>query len=640
MGGGCGCSQQQSFSFLPNATAMNLRHIEDNSAQRTRLSDAIGRQLKQIFAEAGNVVPEELVEYIVVLLVHGKAKNEVAQTLVDFLHDRAQPFAEWLFEYVQEHWEELVPVPVNKGVEKSKSKRTWDGMCDMSQEKVDKQGEKKEEGCRLKSAISIPEGGLELEERKPSQGPAKRSRRFSPVAWEEPHIGGEESRGGSYRRRSGTDVRFKERDAGDWEDKQYNKSAHGQEANRRIFANALGAVSAQFEPSRPRVLMRDWGDEASGGKAKEEQKSTRGRSVFDRLGKSNMVVEDCLRNDAGMRKGKQSVFERLESGSNVMNMEVRMDLQTRETKDNKEPAATSSTITFTVNHSTQGQSIREPQEQNLMTGQVGVPTHGGPKPATLLKEPGVEKQSEVQSLRDKVARMESEVEELRAKSQSTVSKAEISAFSARQETDRRSVCVQNVHFMANPEVVGAHFSVCGGVRGVVFPTGPFSTPKGYCFVEFASPDCVEKAMELGGTLLMGRMIKVIRKITPPPGAVQQAPSPGFGIPGGFPGRGFKAMRPPFGRLPWGARGGRYALGRASHKIVRSGSETIQEATSTAAQPSLDSNTVVDIVPEDVTTPGKDIQIGDISIKDDDFDFEIDTGAQDDDIRAVIDGGAS
>lgn len=621
---------------------MNLRHIEDNSAQRQRLSEAIGRQLKQIFSDAGNVVPEELVEYIVVLLVHGKAKNEVAQTLVDFLHDGAQPFSEWLFEYVQEHWEDLAPVPVSKGVEKSKSKRTWDGMCDMSQEQSEEEGVKREEGCRLKSAISIPEEGLDFGEKKSGQGPAKRSRRYEPVEWEEGEGGGDGDKGRGYRRRSGMEGRLKERErsGGDWEDKQHSKGAHGHEANRRIFANALGAVSAQFGPARPRGSIRDWSNEAGNVKVKEEQKSSRGRSVFDRLGKSNAAVEDSLRNDAGLRKGKQSVFERLESGSNVMNMEVRMDLQTRETKDNKEPAATSSTITFTVNHSTQGQSRREPQEQNVMTGQLDVPSHAGSKPVPLLKEPNEAKQWEVQNLRDKVARMKSEVEELRAKSQSTVSKAEVAAFGARQETDRRSVCVQNVHFMANNEVVGAHFSVCGGVRDVVFPTGPFGAPKGYCFVEFMGPECVEKALELGGTLLMGRMIKVIRKITPPPGALQQAPPAGFGFPGGYPGRGFKFMRPTYGRLPWGARGGRYAQGRASHKIVRSGSESIQEATSAVVQPSLDSNTMVDIVPEDVVAPIEEIQMGDIAIKDDDFDFEIDTGAQDDDIRVVLDGEAS
>ncbi|GMH34281.1 hypothetical protein BSKO_02115 [Bryopsis sp. KO-2023] len=560
---------------------MNLRHIEDNPEQRKRLANVIGTQLKKIFSEAGNIVPDELVEYIVVLLAHGKPRDEVALTLVDFLHDGAQPFAEWLFKYIDTHGDEYAPK--SREAEKSKTKRSWQVCQDLPDEQVEPIAHARQDG-RLRSAISIPEQTPETA----SQGPAKRSRRHSPVSWENEHGGNRNlrktSRGSV---RTGSDDRSRGRErGGDGRD-------HKQGAHKRLFANAMGAVSAQiggpswnWNSGREHDEGFEGGRYPEGGLRREPERppprdnpGPRSRSVFDRLGRgASSPRGEFMGGSSGdePRKDKLSVFERLEGRRSGMDhMEAWVDVQNNEPRPHLEPIPPHPSTHMMDHHSPQEleRVERVPDmpnpSKNLQRNAPHVPPH---LDSNFVKSECVkdntEKMSEIQRLRERVVKMQSNLESLRARTKVMASREDI----AKQDVDNRSVCVQNVHFMANKEVVAAHFSACGRILEAVFPLGPFGSPKGYCFVEFERKDSVEKAIQLSGTLLMGRMIKVIRKMTVLPPPPTQAPHPGF-THGMYPGRGFKHVRPPYGRGgTWPARGGRWGRGRGSLKLVRATSD--------------------------------------------------------------------
>lgn len=105
------------------------------------------------------------------------------------------------------------------------------------------------------------------------------------------------------------------------------------------------------------------------------------------------------------------------------------------------------------------------------------------------------------------------------------------------EMDRHGVVVQNVHFAATPEVLAAHFGVCGDIERVTIATDPSGRPKGYAYVDFSAEDAVPKAFQLNNSCMLGRTIRVVPKAK----ALPAAP----GLPHGLP----AALVPPAGPRP-------------------------------------------------------------------------------------------
>ncbi|GIL47475.1 hypothetical protein Vafri_4296 [Volvox africanus] len=173
---------------------------------------------------------------------------------------------------------------------------------------------------------------------------------------------------------------------------------------------------------------------------------------------------------------------------------------------------------------------------------------------------------------------------------------------AKLDADLRSVVVENVHFLANPEVLAAHFSVAGPVKNVTIVHDKISgRPTGMAVVEMATEQGTQAAAGLSGSLLMDLPIIVtLKAVLMLQGINLPAPRPPVGagpahVPGGRlnpaaapfvpalaaltpagvgPGRGSAGVvRPPSGAAggwqPWpklGA-GGR---GRGSNVWVRDG----------------------------------------------------------------------
>ncbi|GLI58906.1 hypothetical protein VaNZ11_000688, partial [Volvox africanus] len=83
---------------------------------------------------------------------------------------------------------------------------------------------------------------------------------------------------------------------------------------------------------------------------------------------------------------------------------------------------------------------------------------------------------------------------------------------AKLDADLRSVVVQNVHFLANSEVLAAHFSVAGPVKNVAIVHDKVTgRPTGMAVVEMATEQGTQAAAALSGSLLMDLPIIVTLK---------------------------------------------------------------------------------------------------------------------------------
>lgn len=127
------------------------------------------------------------------------------------------------------------------------------------------------------------------------------------------------------------------------------------------------------------------------------------------------------------------------------------------------------------------------------------------------------------------------------------------AGSADAEADKRSVVVYNVHFSATPEIVAAHFGICGTIQRLTLLTDRATgQPKGIAYIEFVQQaPSVLKALTLTGSHLLGRPIKVVEKQST--AAAQQRPP-------------FQA-RPPWAGPAAGGGGGGPPGGASAHSRV-------------------------------------------------------------------------
>ncbi|ERE79470.1 embryonic polyadenylate-binding protein 2 [Cricetulus griseus] len=86
------------------------------------------------------------------------------------------------------------------------------------------------------------------------------------------------------------------------------------------------------------------------------------------------------------------------------------------------------------------------------------------------------------------------------------------------EADHRSVYVGNVDYGGSAAELRAYFSPCGEIHRVTILCDKFSGhPKGYAYIEFASQNSVQAAVELDESTFRGRVIKVLPKRTNFPG---------------------------------------------------------------------------------------------------------------------------
>eukprot|EP00897_Mesotaenium_endlicherianum_P002748 jgi/Mesen1/2500/ME000159S01620 len=83
---------------------------------------------------------------------------------------------------------------------------------------------------------------------------------------------------------------------------------------------------------------------------------------------------------------------------------------------------------------------------------------------------------------------------------------------SQEESDARSVFVNNVHFAATVGGLTAHFGGCGTILRVTILSDPVTMgPRGCAYIEFADVAAVDKAVALSEVAFMSRLLKVARK---------------------------------------------------------------------------------------------------------------------------------
>eukprot|EP01147_Barroeca_monosierra_P005933 gene5933-9095_t len=99
---------------------------------------------------------------------------------------------------------------------------------------------------------------------------------------------------------------------------------------------------------------------------------------------------------------------------------------------------------------------------------------------------------------------------------------------SREESDHRSIFVQNVDYSTNEMDLQVFFKDCGPVRRVTIGRGPNGKPKGYAYVEFTDATAVETAKSLSNQILKGRAVVISNKRTNIPGLRKRGRSRGRG----------------------------------------------------------------------------------------------------------------
>ncbi|XP_019186648.1 PREDICTED: uncharacterized protein LOC109181344 isoform X2 [Ipomoea nil] len=155
-----------------------------------------------------------------------------------------------------------------------------------------------------------------------------------------------------------------------------------------------------------------------------------------------------------------------------------------------------------------------------------------------------------------------------------------------EDSDSRTIFVNNVHFAATKDSLSRHFNKFGEVLKVVILTDAATgQPKGSAYVEFMRKESAEHALSLDGTSFMSRILKVVRKGSAPPEATPTISWPRIvrGVP-------FAASR--FGRSPF-PRGMPNAY-RARGLTIKPGARSLQwkrDAQSSPSQASASNNAV-------------------------------------------------
>ena len=136
-----------------------------------------------------------------------------------------------------------------------------------------------------------------------------------------------------------------------------------------------------------------------------------------------------------------------------------------------------------------------------------------PRDACLTVPPCA--QQELEAMKTRVKEMEDEAEQLRKIQEQVEEKggSEAPEAAAADETDSRSICVQQVDYSATPEELQEFFAGCGTVNRVTILCGPGGQPKGYAYIEFAEVEAVDAAVALHESDFKGRTLKISAKRT-------------------------------------------------------------------------------------------------------------------------------
>jgi len=99
----------------------------------------------------------------------------------------------------------------------------------------------------------------------------------------------------------------------------------------------------------------------------------------------------------------------------------------------------------------------------------------------------------------------------------------------KEEVDSRSIYIGNVDYTCTPEDLQTHFKDCGIINRVTILCDKFTNqPKGFAYIEFASAGAIANALELDGSMLHNRQLKVSSKRTNVPGiSTTNRPPRGF-----------------------------------------------------------------------------------------------------------------
>eukprot|EP01100_Stratorugosa_tubuloviscum_P001809 TRINITY_DN140_c1_g2_i1.p1 TRINITY_DN140_c1_g2~~TRINITY_DN140_c1_g2_i1.p1 ORF type:complete len:178 (+),score=75.25 TRINITY_DN140_c1_g2_i1:46-579(+) len=83
-----------------------------------------------------------------------------------------------------------------------------------------------------------------------------------------------------------------------------------------------------------------------------------------------------------------------------------------------------------------------------------------------------------------------------------------------QEVDKRSIFVGNVDWSATTQELKNHFAGCGAINRVTILCDKMTgRPKGFAYVEFVDESSVSNGITLQGSILRGRLLKVMPKRT-------------------------------------------------------------------------------------------------------------------------------
>ena len=113
-------------------------------------------------------------------------------------------------------------------------------------------------------------------------------------------------------------------------------------------------------------------------------------------------------------------------------------------------------------------------------------------------------------MKTRVKEMEDEAEQLRKIQEQVEEKTGSEA--AADETDSRSICVQQVDYSATPEELQEFFAGCGTVNRVTILCGKGGQPKGFAYIEL-EVEAVDAAVALTESDFKGRTLKISAKRT-------------------------------------------------------------------------------------------------------------------------------
>mmetsp|Transcript_32604 Transcript_32604/g.77343 ORF Transcript_32604/g.77343 Transcript_32604/m.77343 type:complete len:532 (+) Transcript_32604:197-1792(+) len=494
---------------------MAIPPIDPKSKQGQALQQAVEHELRTSIDK--EVPYEVLSQYIVVMLSHGNSRDTVAENLFAFLgRGSARRFVHWLFDHVEKNQSLYAAENLLSEANKSEQSKEHEATYESSQ-------------LRLRSFVHI-EAAEASRELSPGRQvhPAAPSRRG---LWAKPWFN-HDDRGASPehspQRARGLDGAAR---VADWDQQRRHERPHRVRRRSRSRSPRPG----RSPEGRDRSGDAHWFATAEAGGAgvfsrlQPAPEGTSGQGVFSRISR----VEAAAADGAGGPEGAGAAQQPRAAPRRVVRLED------GPSDANGAPLAAQ-------------ESGPDDRPGSLRMDTVS-------KSAPVAVPDGADGEETVEQMEARMRKMQLEITRMTAQQREIV--ADLKLFSpavAQAEADSRSVVVQNVHFLATEAIVAAHFTVTGPAKRVTIARDKATgNPKGYAFVEFFTAEAAVNAINLTGSAMLGRQIKVIPKETRVPGSTKpkDRPTPPIGPPAGRGRRGGRFGWAPRGRGRWGRFGG-------------------------------------------------------------------------------------